>query len=345
MNAFLAILRREVRAVLRERTILIAILIQLFIASFSSALLIGLLSLYDPESIGVYARVNLGIGLLGAPNSALAPILSERGIRVTPYATAEDAQAAYQQGAIDAIIAAPDDGAGPVEMKLFLPRAEAKSSVILMVLQEPFKQYENVLRAQRGIEVRYTDLRGLPPTTFEFIYSIIIPVLMFFPAFVAGSMVVDSLSEELENNTLDTLLTAPLSLNTIVGGKIAAAWLLAFVQCLAWLALLRVNRIAVENVWLVLALAVITAGIITNASAFVSVVFKDRERSQFVYSLLILASTSISYAFDASPIKTMTRLASGDYYTGARDVIGFAVTLVVAIVVLWFGARRVEHAR
>ena len=279
MKAFFAIVKRELRAVLRERTIIIAILIQLFIASFSSALLIGLLSLYDPESIGVYAQVNLRIGLAGAPNTNLMNILRQRNFRLTPFETLTDAQTAYQQNQIDTIIAAPDDGTSTVEMKLYLPRAEAKASVILMVLQEPFKQYENILRGQRGIEVRYTNLRGLPPTTFEFLYSIIIPVLMFFPAFVAGSMVVDSLSEELENNTLETLLTAPLSLNTIVGGKIFAAWLLAFVQCLAWLALLRLNRIALENVMLVLGLALITAGIITSASAFVSVVFKDRERS------------------------------------------------------------------
>jgi ABC-type transport system involved in cytochrome c biogenesis permease component len=288
--------------------------------------------------------VNLGVGLAGA-NAELTSILRERGMRVTPFTTLADAQAAYDQGTIDTIIAAPNDGSNPVEMKLFLPRAEAKSSVILMVLQEPLKRYENILRGQRGIEVRYTNLRGLPPTTFEFLYSIILPVLMLFPAFVAGSMVVDSLSEELENNTLETLLTAPLSLNTIVAGKLVAAWLLAFAQCVAWLALLRLNRIAVENVALVLALALITAGIITSASAFVAIVFKDRERSQFVYSLLVLVGASTSFILDASPIKTMTRLATADYFTGARDVAGFAISLIAMLIVLWLGARRVEHAR
>jgi len=344
MTAFFAIVKRELRAVVRERTIIIALVIQLFIASFSSALLIGLLSLYDPESIGVYARVNLGVGLVGA-NAELTNILRERGIRVTPYATLPAAQAAYEQNTLDTILVAPNDGVNPVEMKLFLPRAEAKSSVILMVLQDALKRYENSLRGERGIEVRYTNLRGLPPTTFEFLYSLILPVLMLFPAFVAGSMVVDSLSEELENNTLETLLTAPLSLNTIVGGKLVAAWLLALAQCVAWLALLRLNRIAIENVALVLALALITAGIVTSASAFVAIAFKDRERSQFVYSLLVLVGASASFVFDASPIKTLTRLATADYFTSARDLAGFALALGVMLAALWFGARRVEHAR
>jgi len=51
IKAFLAIVKRELRAVSRERTIVIAILIQLFIASFSSAILIGLLSFYDPDAV------------------------------------------------------------------------------------------------------------------------------------------------------------------------------------------------------------------------------------------------------------------------------------------------------
>ena len=164
---------------------------------------------------------------------------------------------------------------------------------------------------------------------------------MFFPAFVAGSMVVDSLSEELENNTLETLLSAPVSLTMIVGAKIVAAILLAVLQCVTWLALLRLNRIALENVGLVLALAVIVAGIITVASAFVATVFKTREQSQFVYSLFILVAGSAGYLLDLAPIKLMTRLAIGDAFTGAAQVLVFAAVLAAMVVALIVGTRRV----
>ena len=42
MIPFLALVKKELSSVLRDRTILIAILLQLFIASFSSALLLGM---------------------------------------------------------------------------------------------------------------------------------------------------------------------------------------------------------------------------------------------------------------------------------------------------------------
>jgi ABC-2 type transport system permease protein len=340
MSAFLAMVKKELRSVVHERTIMIAIVIQLFIASFSSALLIGLLSLYDPDSIGVYIRPNITVGFLGSPNHPLLGYLRERGVRTAYFVTPADTERAFAAGSVDAILVAPEDRGQPVDMQMFLPPAEARASMILMILQEPLKRYENNLRQQRGIEVHFTDLRGLPPTTFEFLYSVIIPVLMFFPAFVAGSMVVDSLSEEMENKTLETLLSAPVSLTSLVGAKIVAAILLAVMQCIAWLALLRLNHIAIENVALVLALATIIAGMIAVASAFVATVFKTREQSQFVYSLFILAATSVSYMLDASPLKTITRLAIGDAFTGVANILVFAGVLRVMGVALILGTRR-----
>lgn len=340
MSAFLAMVKKELRSVVHERTIMIAIVIQLFIASFSSALLIGLLSLYDPDSIGVYMRPNITVGFLGSANNPMLGYLRERGVRTAYFVTPADTERAFAAGRLDAILVVPEDRGEPVAMQMFLPPAEARASLILMILQDPLKRYENYLRQQRGIAVQYTDLRGLPPTTFEFLYSVIIPVLMFFPAFVAGSMVVDSLSEELENNTLETLLSAPVSLTTIVGAKIGAAILLAMIQCIAWLALLRLNRIAIENVALVFALATIIAGMIAVASAFVATVFKTREQSQFVYSLFLLAATSVSYMLDASPLKTITRLAIGDAFTGGANILVFAGVLGVMGVALIVATRR-----
>jgi ABC-2 type transport system permease protein len=345
MTAFIALVKRELRAVARERTIGIAIVIQLFIASFSSALLIGLLSLYDPDSMGVYARVNLGIGFIGAPNNPLIGLLRDRDLRVLPFISVSEAQNAFGRNSVDAIVVAPEPVNGIGELQLYLPRAELRASLIWAVLQDPFKRYENVLRAQNGITVRYANLRGLPPTTFEYIYSVILPLLMFFPAFVAGSMVVDSLSEEIEHNTLETLLSAPVSLNTVVGSKISAALIVAALQCIAWLGLLRLNRIAVENTPLVLLLALIVAGIIATASAFIAVVFKNREQGQFIYSLFILLGTSGSYLLDASPLKTLTRLATGDYFTNGFSVLGFAATFLGMLAVLLVAVPRVQKAR
>jgi len=344
MSVFAAIVKKELRSVTKEKTIMIAIMIQLFIASFSSAILIGMLSFYDPDSIGLNARISLGVGIIGDADSPLIGFLRDRNARVVVFSSPEEAESAFKAGAIDTVIfvpeAMPGDSRGVVDTKLFLPASETQATLILMVLKGPMKRYENYLRERNGVHVRYTDIEGRPSTTYEFRYSVIIPILMFFPAFVAGSMVVDSISEELENHTLDTLWAAPVSLNVIFGAKIAAALVLAVVQCALWSMLLRLNRVPIQNLGLVLLLAALLAAIIAVGSALVAVYFKDRERSQFTYSLFLLLSAGMSYFFDASPITLMTRLATGDHYTGVANVAIYGILLLALLAAFFSTAEK-----
>jgi ABC-type Na+ efflux pump permease subunit len=153
-------------------------------------------------------------------------------------------------------------------------------------------------------------------------------------------MSVDSLTEEVENNTLQTLLSAPLSLNAMISAKITSSVIIAILQCMAWLSLLRLNGIAFENTGWILMLALIVAGITSTAAVLGAVLLKDRERSQFIYSLSLLAATAVSTLLNASPITTLSRLAVGDAYTGGWNVSIFAVVLAALYFLLWKVSRR-----
>lgn len=342
MIPFLAVVKKELRSVIRDRTILIAVLIQLFIASFSSGLLLGVLSLYDPDTIMQSGSVAIKIGLVGPSGNPLEALMREAGLRVTPYATLVEAQDAFYRNKVNAVIVIPPDAvAGSTsEIKLYLPSSDAASSLIRMVIQGPFKKYENVLRAENGIDVRYTDLKGKPSTSFEFVYSVLLPMLMFFPAFVAGSMSIDSLTEEVENNTMQTLLSAPLTVNGMIGAKIVSSVVISTLQCIAWLALMQLNGITIQNMPWILLLAVIVAGITSTSAMLAAVFLKDRERSQFIYSLMLLVATSIGTLLDISPIKTISRLGIGDIYTNGWSVAMFAAFLAALCLVLMKVSRR-----
>lgn len=321
----IALVKREIGSVIRDRTIVIAILIQLFIASFSSALLLGMLSLYDPDTILQFGSRGITIGV--TDDNQLGRFMSERGLTVFSFDSLSEAEAAFFQGQVNAIVDTHQDGNGLTEIQLYLPDSDAASSLIRMVIQEPLKQYENFLRAQKGVEVRYTDLKGKPSTSFEFVYSVLLPMLMFFPAFVAGSMTIDSLTEEMENNTLQTLLSAPLTVNGMIGAKIASAVILAILQCGAWLALLKLNGIVIQNTGWIFLLALAVAGITSTLAALGAILLQDRERSQFTYSLMLLAGVAISILVNLSPITVLSRLAIGDYYTNGWNVAVFVVFL------------------
>ena len=337
---FLAVVKKELTAVLRERTIVISILIQFFIASFSSGLLLGMLSLYDADTIMQFSGSNIRIGVVGSASDQLATRMSERGLNVISFDTLANAQAAYFAGDVIAFVDAPQNADGLTQVKLYLPDSEAVSSIIRMVIQEPLKQFENDLRKANGVEILYTDLKGKPATSFEFVYSVLIPMLMFFPAFVAGSMSIDAITEEIEGKTLQTLLSTPLTVSGMVGAKITSAVILAIVQCAAWLMLIQLNGTVIQNKGWILSMALVIAGITSTMAALSATFLQDRERSQFIYSLLLLAGVGISTLLNISPITTLSRLSIGDPYTNGWDVMIFALIFFALFGFLLQSSRR-----
>ncbi|MGE5373932.1 MAG: ABC transporter permease [Bacteroidota bacterium] len=341
MIPFLALVKKELGSVFRDRTILIAILIQLFIASFSSALLLGMFSLYDADTVLKYSGAWIKIGVVDGANRPLGTFLADHGLKVLPFGTLAEAEAAFYEGRVSAIVDTPRDANGRTEIKLYLPESDTTSSLIRTVIQEPLKQYENYLRAREGIRVRYTDLQGEPSTSFEFVYSVLLPILMFFPAFVAGSLSIDSLTEEIESNTVQTLLSAPLTVDGMVGAKLSAVLVLSMLQCGAWLVLLQVNGIAIRNTGWIFLLALVVSGITATFGALAAVLLRDRERSQFMYALALLAGLAISSLLHVSPIITLSRLAIGDAFASGWNAAWLGIVLAGLYLLLRKASRRI----
>jgi ABC-type Na+ efflux pump permease subunit len=340
VSGFYAIINKELASVLKEKTIVLAIIIQLLIAAFSSVILVGLMSFYDPASIGQNTNIHLNVGVVGDEGGAFTSLLKEAGPRATVYASADAAMADMRAGGLDAVIVIPASSSGVVDVRLFLPQSDSRATVVTMVLKKPMMQYENYLRELNGIRVRYTGMEGRDSTTFEFLYSFILPLLMFFPAFIAGSMIIDSISEEVENKTLDTLVAAPVSLNAVLFGKVAAAVFLAIIQCVLWLLLLSVNRLYIQNPLPVLLLALIISAFVTFGSGLISMYFKDRERSQFAYSILLMTVAGASLVANPSPIGLMARLAMGDPHVGVLEVSLYVLPLLALVAVFHIASKK-----
>ena len=162
---------------------------------------------------------------------------------------------------------------------------------------------------------------------------------MLFPAFIAGSIVVDAVAEEIENKTLDTLWAAPVSLNQVFSSKISAAVITAIIQCVLWVVLLRLNNLFIQNFGLVLLLSIIIAALISIGAAIIALYFKDRERAQFIYSIVLVAVAGLSYLLNPPPFSLITRLATGDHYVGISEV-GLYLIPLILVTALFFAASR-----
>jgi ABC-2 type transport system permease protein len=342
MSRFLTLLKRELRSITKEKTIMFAIIVQFFIASFSSIILVGIMAFYDPASIADNTRVRIEAGIVDAGErpQPLLNYLNESNVQLHFYPDLTDAQDAFRRGRIDVILALPENTSGVVDMKLIMPELDAKKTVVFMVLDAPLKKYENYLRQSAGVDLRYENNVGKPHTTYEFLYSLIIPILMLFPALIAGSIVVDTVSEEFENKTFDTLAVTPISLGQIVSSKIAAAILTAAVQVVMWVGLLRLNDIVIQNTFLVILFGIVVAAVISVITAVTALYFKDRERSQFIYSIVLMGLIGGSYFLNPSPFSLITRLATGDPSLGILQVFLYVIPMAVAGIILLSASRR-----
>ncbi len=345
MNQYLALLKRELRSILKEKTIVFAIMVQFFVASFSSIILVGIMAFYDPSSISENSQVNVRVGVVSETGNPLPDYLRDGNLRVSSFSDASRAEAAFLLGQVDAVMIVPENRSDVVDMKLILPELDARKTVIFMMLDEPLKRYENHLRQVNGVQLNYADSGGKPHTTYEFLYSVIVPILMLFPALIAGSIVIDTVSEEMENKTFDTLMSAPVSLGQVFMSKISAAVLTVVIQVIMWVGLLRLNSITVLNPALVILLAVIIATTISFVTGIIALYFKDRERAQFVYSIVLVTAVGGSYFLDPSPFGLISRLAAGDPGINMLYVVPYLVPLVTMGVLFLRFSRRLVFAR
>lgn len=319
----LILARRELRTLRSEKTIVLALLIQLFIAAFSSFLVVGLVSLYDPGSADGFETT---IGVTGDARDDLLRVVDEQpsmtGVRYDSQAAARQA---FDTGRVDAVLLA-DRRAGRVFVTATAPDGNVRTTIIVVQLRDALSAFERTERADRAGILSATPL-GLPPRTgsppyYGFTYTVLLPLLCFLPVFISGSMTVDSLTEEFDRGTLELLRVAPVSTVDIVDGKVWAAGVLAPAQTALWIALLGLNGTTVRHPVSVLVVVAALTLVVVTLGAAIALLAPDRRAAQFLYSLGVLAAFGGVTLLPSNPVTTVARLAV--------DSVGPAYPLTVA---------------
>jgi ABC-type Na+ efflux pump permease subunit len=309
------IARRELASLRSEKTIVLALTIQLFVAAFSSFLVVGLVSLYDP---GATEGFTVEVAVTGnASAETLAAIDQESGIEGERYDSPAAAREAFRSGAVNSVMVANASPSGEIQVSAVVPDGSLQTTLVVVETRDVLERMERTLRQQYAAEGR---LEREPLSLFErvpaspyfaFTYTVLVPLLMFLPAFISGSIAVDSITEEVQRGTLELLRTAPVSLSSIVDAKLLSTALLAPVQAALWLGLLRLNGTRIVH-WP--ALVLVVAGISTAVVAVgvgIALLAPDRRQAQFLYSSGILAIAVVAGLLPEHPANTIAKLAVG----------------------------------
>jgi ABC-type Na+ efflux pump permease subunit len=331
-NPRLRIAGRELASLRREKTIVLAIAIQLFVAAFSSFLVVGLVSLYDPGSVG--EEVGIEFGVTGDAREDLAAVVDGEGREVQLYEEPAAARAAFGQGSVHAVLDARRSDSGQVHVTAVVLEGSLRTTLVVVQVKDVLSAFERQERAAMSHRLDRTPVSIPPETTaspyFGFTYTVLIPLLSFLPVFISGSVAVDSLVEELERGTAELLRVAPISAVEIVDGKLLATGLLAPVQAGAWLALLSANGTAIANPWAIVVFVAAVTTVVVALAAVVALAFPDRSRAQFGYSMGVIVLFGASQLLGQSPANAVARLAIGSPNAATPLVVAASAVLAVA---------------
>jgi ABC-2 type transport system permease protein len=310
----LVLAKRTLGSLRSEKTIVLALAIQLFIAAFSSFLVVGLVSLYDPGTSGDAFEVEVGV--TGNATDDLAPVVQRGDARsAVVYESRSAAMEAFRDGRVDAMLHATRQSSGRVVVSAVAPEGSFRTTFVVSQVKDALSEYERHRRADLADSLARQPL-DLPPERdanpyFSFTYTVLLPLLAFLPAFISGSVMSDTLAEEAERGTLELLRVAPLSLPEIVDGKALALVGLAPAQVALWLALLAYNGSAVSNPLAVLALVTGAAAVFVAGGAALALGIGARREAQLLYSFAALAAFGLASLLPQSPQNLVARFAVG----------------------------------
>ena len=322
--------RRELRSLAREKTVVLAVAIQLFVAAFSSFLVVGLVSLYDPGDVSGYTVRAAVSG--SATDELLAAVDDTDGVAGRAYDSRAAAMDALADGRVSAVLHARETDDGRVAVTATVPDGDVRTTVTVAQLRAVFDAFERAERRERVERLETTPLSPPPRTGgspyFGFTYTVLVPVLLLLPAFIGGSVAVDSLTEEIDRGTLALLRVTPATLRDVVGGKLLVAAGLAPVQAGLWLALLALNGTPVRRPLALLALAAAFALAAGGLGAVVALWTPDRRAAQFLYSVGVLGLFGGLTLLPGNPANTVARFAVGT--TGPGTVAALVGYVAVA---------------
>ncbi|MFW5919480.1 MAG: ABC transporter permease [Halanaeroarchaeum sp.] len=344
MRRRLRIARRTLASLRSEKTILLAVAIQLFVAAFSSFMVVGLVSLSDPGA--TQGEYTVDIAVSGDASDDLLAIVDESDARTAiGYDSRETAMTAFAAGRVDGMLHAEYGPDGRAYVEAIAPEGDFRTTLVVVQMKDALSELERDRRVALAdrLSNRPLPIPDAPSSTpyVEFTYTVLVPVLAFLPAFISGSIAADSLAEEIERGTLELLRVAPVSTAAIVDGKALAMVAIAPAQAGLWLAFLSLNGTRIANPIAILVLVTGLAGVLVALGAGLAIVFRARTEAQLLYSFAALGLFAATMFLPENPANVVAKLAIGSATaTTLATVVGLSAG---AIVGYWFVRTVVER--
>jgi hypothetical protein len=348
MSRIGALARKDLRDILREKTIVVALVVQLFIAGFSTFLAVGLTGLYDPASTS--ARTAAEVAYVG-PGGFDSLLRQERNLHVQAL-DPDGAVAQFHLNRVDAVVEESVGKDGLHSVSLLLEDGGIPATLLLTQMKGLLERYEEQLRTADQARLEQKVLTVPAPqkaqAPYAFVYATLLPLLVFTPVFLSGAVAGDSVSQEVQTGTLKLLRSAPLGTGRILAGKLLVPLLLAPAQLLLWIGLLALNHLPVDDVPGLLGLSLATTLVLAGTGVALAAGLGRSSAVQAAYAMVAILLALGSLLLPTNPLNLAALLATGAADGRAWATLGLLAALGVlttAAGMAWAGRRlRKERA-
>jgi ABC-2 type transport system permease protein len=361
------VFRRDLEEIVLNKKYMIGFFFQLIllltiVPSFGSVLEEGSLALPAPT-----LKEFLPIGMVDPGGGAV--VLTEELENDDRFEILDYSEVPYsdlRDGRITAVLVVGpfyDEGSlDPLDITIITSRSNFKRGAVLEALDTAISASSARIGSDRAQSVGADlsepfaiDREFLRPVVIEaggsrfssFFLGYLIPMILFFPIFMSGGLVVDSIVGEKEAKTLESLLTAPIPPSTIIVGKFMAVWAFLSTQVLLWIWGLGFVGVPISNViQTFLLLSSINAAVI--AAAFLFALYSPGMKSANISLMLmyvvvftgLVTSLSIEFFnprpfFEMVPFNAISRLATGEGVSFGVYVFQFLGLIWLSSVMIW----------
>ena len=152
----------------------------------------------------------------------------------------------------------------------------------------------------------------VPGTNFyEFVYGLLIPLLIFMPAIISAALIIDMITEEFQHDTVETLISTPIAFSEMIWGKVAACFAIVPVQAALWIGLMTLNGIYVAGIVPILLHVSVASLLMIILSTFVALHYRERTSAQFIFSTVLVVVLIGVLSLPANPANLIVLLSIG----------------------------------
>ena len=308
---------KELKDIAREKTFTSTLLLQIFLITFYSLAIMGILMVYAPARVG-YGSIDAVVVHSGVyPQIFIETLEANGNFRIQTDTILDN----FKHDIVVYYPNLPEDTARELILQVYVKNGTMRSNYVINEIKQSFLEYEEKLRSVKSYVDDIYPVRPMIGAVkldesiltvysliFEFKYLLMVPLLLFLPIYLSGTLFIDLYTEEIEKKTLMILSAAPIKLKQIINQKIFAALILSIIQIVAWMIILDMRGVHIADWLFILPLLFIINILVLMLSAIIAVYTKNRAVAQVIFSMImiiLLLSKGIIY----NPVNIITRMS------------------------------------